>query len=78
MTHEVEAMILKILEKTVASSGRTNADLAWRIARQPGINTPRQHAAFVKGILLDMEKRGLIKRMDDEKPIVWQIAGNPE
>ena len=78
MTPEVESMILSVLQRTVESSGRTNADLAWRIGRQPGMNTLRKHAAFVKGILLDMEKRGLIKRMDDEKPIVWQIARSPE
>lgn len=78
MTQEIEDKILEVLARTVASSGRTNADIAWRIGRQPGMGTPRQHAAFVKGILLSMEKRGLIKRMDDEKPIVWQIARSPE
>ena len=37
----------------------------------PFNRTKRQHSGDVRSWLLDMEKRGLVKRMDDQKPVCW-------
>lgn len=34
----------------------------------------RVHSARVRQLLLGMESRGLVRRLDAEKPVVWQRA----
>ena len=48
-------------------------DLTYRIGRQPGKESTRKHAAYITRLLLDLEKRGLIVRADEERPIVWRL-----
>lgn len=48
--------------------------LAQRIPR--GVATPRQHSAAITQALLELERRGRVRRLDDEKPIAWVLV-NP-
>ena len=70
----IEQLILQKLVDVHRSSGLIVGDFAPLIARQPGRESNRKHSAFVAAQFLDMEARGLIRRADDQKPILWQIA----
>ena len=70
---EVQQFILKKLGNCHASSGMVNAEFTHLIGRQPGADSKQQHAAYVRGLLLDLERRGLIVRADELKPILWRL-----
>lgn len=53
------------------SGGFTVADLGWVIGRQEGHESDRKHSALISTECMDLEARGLIRRLDAYKPIVW-------
>lgn len=68
-----DSMVLAALAECHSSSGCLAADFTALVGRQPGRDSNRQHAAYVAGLLLGMEKRGLIVRADTNKPILWRL-----
>lgn len=70
--NEHQQFILYRLGRLGTYSGMMSADFAFLIGRQPGRGA-RQHAAYIRGLLLDLEKRGLIVRADGRKPILWRL-----
>lgn len=58
-------------------AGYTTTVLASRIGRQPGAESNQQHVARVLRALLALEKAGLVRRMDDEKPMAWVKSPSP-
>lgn len=37
-------------------------------------NTNHMHSAAARSWLLHLEHLGLVRRLDDEKPVCWQLA----
>ena len=71
---DVHHFILGSLSKCCPSSGMTVGDFSPWIGRQPFALSNRQHSNWISGLLHQLENEGLVKRMDDKKPIVWQIT----
>lgn len=67
---EFEAAILKVL---VGPGGYTTGQVAERIDYQFGHNR-RVHSAAVRTLLVGMEKRGVVKRLEGQKPDCWVRA----
>lgn len=67
---EFETAILKVLD---GQGGYTTGQVAERIDYQFGHNR-RVHSAAVRTLLVGLEKRGVIKRLDDQKPDCWVKA----
>lgn len=65
--------ILRELGRCLPSTGLVVGDFTCRIGRQPGRESNRKHTAYVSRLLLDLEKRGLIVRADEQKPILWRL-----
>lgn len=51
--------------------GMTTSDVAARVRPLFG-HSSRTHSSYIRSRLLDLEKRGLVKRLDNEKPVCWQ------
>lgn len=51
-------------------SGMLTGDVAKEVSPQFG-HSRRTHSAAVKQWLLGLEKRGLVSRMDNQKPVLW-------
>ncbi|ENZ78080.1 MULTISPECIES: Lrp/AsnC family transcriptional regulator [Ralstonia] len=71
---EFETAILNVLD---GHGGYTTGQIAERIDFQFGHNR-RVHSAAVRTLLLGLEKQGVIKRMDDQKPDCWVKATQVE
>jgi hypothetical protein len=71
--HTCEIVLLRELARLSDSAGWDVANLAGMVRRRAG-DTDRMHSAYISRLLLGMERRGLVKRLDDEKPIAWQIT----
>ncbi|MCK8652985.1 Lrp/AsnC family transcriptional regulator [Ralstonia insidiosa] len=67
---EFETAILKVLD---GPGGYTTGQVAERIDYQFGHNR-RVHSAAVRTLLLGLERQGVIKRLDDQKPDCWVKA----
>lgn len=55
--------------------GQCVGDLRSLVGRQPGAETNKQHSAAISKALRELEKLGLVRRMDNELPIVWMLQG---
>lgn len=71
---EFETAILNVLD---GQGGYTTGQIAERIDFQFGHNR-RVHSAAVRTLLLGLEKRGVISRLDDQKPDCWVKATSVE
>ncbi|MBP7616316.1 MAG: hypothetical protein KA756_11740 [Steroidobacteraceae bacterium] len=70
---DLQTFLLRHLSNMPPSSGETASGLAQLIGRQPGSESDRAHAAWIRANLMQMEREGKVKRMDDQYPIVWQV-----
>lgn len=50
--------------------GFTTGDLAKKIPSNHSHNN-REHSAAVRALLVEMESEGLVRKMDDLKPVCW-------
>lgn len=73
-----DKLVLRLLAQCHSSSGCVTGDFTPLMGRQPGRESNRQHSAYVAGLLLGMEKRGLIIRADENKPILWRLPAQPK
>lgn len=64
-----KAKILAVL-KSAGNGGCARFSIAARITPQYG-HSSRTHAAYIHGLLRDLEHDGLVRRIDDQKPIIW-------
>ncbi|WP_241299572.1 MULTISPECIES: hypothetical protein [Burkholderia cepacia complex] len=64
---EYDHKILIVLDTV---GGYTTSDVADRVWPEFG-GSRRTHSAAVRSWLLALEKKGLVKRLDDEKPVCW-------
>lgn len=62
-----DAQILEVLE---GEGGFTTGDIAERVGPVFGHNK-RTHSGFIRTRLLAMQNAGLVRPMDDMKPVVW-------
>lgn len=60
----------KILAALDTDGGFTTGDVAKRVSPLFGHNT-RTHSAAVRSWLLQLEQAGLVRRLDDQKPVSW-------
>lgn len=67
-THEKE--VLRVLRGTGAA---TTGWVAQEVSFRHGNN--RMHAHYVRSRLIDLENRGLVKRLDYQKPVCWMLTG---
>lgn len=63
----------KILAALPADGGLLTRDVAAKIYPRFGLST-YMHSAAVRSWLLHLEHLGLVRRLDDEKPVCWQLA----
>lgn len=69
---ELQAIVLDVVNRFCHSdAGYCTGELALFVGRQPGRDSAQQHSALVLQQLLALEKLGLVRRLDDEKPVVW-------
>ena len=67
-----EQQILSILD---VQGGFTTGNVAKKVTPRFGRNG-HQHIGAVRSWLIDLEKKGLVKRMDDQKPVCWMLQRN--
>jgi len=71
---ETDAALTEYEQRTLATldtdGGFTTGDVAKRVQPMFG-HSMRTHSAAVRQWLLGLERRGLVKRLDDEKPVCW-------
>ncbi len=69
---DIQKAVLKVVGRMCSMfSGYSTGDIAYYIARQPGRTSNRQHSALIGRELRALESAGLIRRLDDQKPVVW-------
>lgn len=72
MTESLDALnrydreIMSVLDEV---SGTTTGDVARHVSTQS--SNRRRHSAFVRLMLLDLEHKGFVGRLDDQKPVCW-------
>lgn len=60
----------KILAVLNTEGGFTTVDVATKITPRFGSNN-RQHSAAVRSWLCRLERNGLVRKLDDLKPVCW-------
>lgn len=60
----------KILAELDAQGGFTTGQVAARVSPVFGHNR-RTHSGAVRGWLLELKAAGLVREMDDQKPVCW-------
>lgn len=60
----------KILLVLPTDSGFQTGDIADRVWPVIGDNR-RQHAVAIRALLLGLEAKGLVRKLDSEKPVCW-------
>jgi len=63
----------KVLAALPSDGGLLTRDVAKKVQPMFG-NTNHMHSAAVRSWLLHLEHLGLVRRLDDEKPVCWQLA----
>ena len=63
----------KVLAALPRDGGLLTRDVAKKVQPMFG-NTNHMHSAAVRSWLLHLEHLGLVRRLDDEKPVCWQLA----
>ena len=43
----------------------------------PMFGNKRMHSALIRGELLELQREGKVKPMDDQKPVCWVLIGDP-
>ena len=66
--HPYEQGILETLDET---GGFATKDVAKNVPTKFGRNG-HEHSSDIRAWLLDMEKRGLVAKLDDLKPVAWK------
>ncbi|BBA45405.1 TPA: hypothetical protein ACK3Q6_005539 [Burkholderia cepacia] len=69
-TNELSDYDQKILVVLDTVGGYTTSDVGDRVWPEFGVNR-RTASAAVRSRLLDLEAKGFVKRLDDEKPVCW-------
>lgn len=59
----------EILDQLDTVAGRMTRDIAKHISIQD--SRPRAHSQFVRMYILQLEKAGLVRKLDDKKPVCW-------
>lgn len=67
----------KILDALDTVGGFTTGGVARRVTPKFG-NNNRQHSGAIRSWLVNLEKNGLVKRMDNQKPVCWIKMLNAE
>ncbi|AZW31529.1 hypothetical protein [Bordetella bronchiseptica] len=70
---EYEKKVLAALDRPGAMLTR---DVAAKVRPMFGHST-YTHSGAVRSWLLSLEKQGLVTRLDDKKPVCWQLAAQP-
>jgi hypothetical protein len=65
--NEYDQKILAVLD---TMGGFTTAQVAVKMQQQFGGNK-RQHSSAVRSWMVDLERRGLVRKLDDQKPDCW-------
>jgi hypothetical protein len=68
-----KAQVLAALPDFADGCGVYTGEVAKSVPFQFGHNK-RTHSAFVRQLLLALEREGLVCRLDDEKPVCWRKA----
>ncbi|MCK4120406.1 hypothetical protein ACI2UK_24460 [Ralstonia nicotianae] len=69
-THGLSEYDRKILAVLDTTGGYTTADVAKHVTPVFADNR-RMHSAAVRSWLVQLERKGLVKRLDDLKPVCW-------
>ncbi|HCT05865.1 MAG TPA: hypothetical protein DIW86_10930 [Pseudomonas sp.] len=67
----------KVLAALAGPGALLTRDVAARVCPRFG-TSQHQHSGAVRAWLLQLEKQGLVRRLDAEKPVCWQLAGQPD
>lgn len=67
----------KVLAALDGPGALLTRDVAARVRPMAGLNQ-HQHSGAVRSWLLQLEKQGLVRRLDDQKPVCWQLANTKE
>lgn len=66
----------KVLAALAGPGALLTRDVADRVRPRFG-GSQHQHSAAIRAWLLHLEKLGLVRRLDTEKPVCWQLAAQP-
>lgn len=72
----MDTHIDKILAVLDTDGGFTTGDVAKRVTPIFGHNK-RTHSHAIRSWLCDLQKRGLVKTLDDQKPVCWVKCATP-
>ena len=61
----------KILATLEGPGALLTRDIAKRV--QPQFGNTRQHSGAIRSWLVQLERRGYVERLDDQKPTCWQL-----
>ncbi len=61
----------KVLLAIGSFGGYTTGQVAREVGPLFGHNA-RTHSGFIRQVLLSLEKKGFIEKMDQDKPVCWQ------
>ncbi|CAB3627900.1 MAG: hypothetical protein J0I68_17780 [Achromobacter sp.] len=65
----------KVLAALSGPGALLTRDVADRV--RPRFGNQHQHSAAMRVCLVRLEKLGLVRRLDNEKPVCWQLAAQP-
>jgi hypothetical protein len=71
-----DAYKLKILAALAGPGGFMTGQVAERVTPMFGSNK-RQHTGAIRSWLLELKAAGLVREMDDQKPVVWCAVTAP-
>lgn len=71
--HPLSEYEKKILAALPSDGGLMTRDVAKKVYPMFG-HTNHMHSAAVRSWLLHLEHLGLVRKLDDEKPVCWQLA----
>lgn len=67
----------KVLAALDGPGALLTRDVAARVSPMFGLNQ-YQHSGAVRSFLLQLEKQGLVRRLDDQKPVCWRLVDPKE
>jgi phage head maturation protease len=73
MSHQLTEYDKKILAALDTRGAFTTSQVAAKVAPMFGHNK-RTHSGAVRSWLLRLEAAGLVKRLDNQKPVCWLLA----
>lgn len=66
----------KVLSALAGPGALLTRDVADRVRPRLG-SSQHQHSGAVRALLLRLEKLGMVRRLDGEKPVCWKLAAKP-